>query len=120
MLPARCSLARDRLTRLSIFSVDRNLNPKAACLKRREEEQVDDDLPEKRLVTNELDKPYDPTGMSPGGGPMRGRARRGRRSSRGMVLAYLSLVLSPSIPCTIPFYPFATLSLLYARVKRHN
>ena len=64
-------------------AVDRNLNPKAACLKRREEEKVDDDLPEKRLATSDLDKPYDPVGMSPGGGPMRGRARRGRRSSRG-------------------------------------
>ncbi|XP_028402702.1 transcription factor 12-like isoform X2 [Dendronephthya gigantea] len=65
---------------------ERNLNPKAACLKRREEEKVDDELPEKRLAPSDLDKPYDHVGLSPGGGPMRGggnRARRGRRSSRG-------------------------------------
>ena len=65
---------------------ERNLNPKAACLKRREEEKVDDELPEKRLAPNDLDKAFDHVGLSPGGGPMRGggnRARRGRRSSRG-------------------------------------
>ncbi|CAB4000397.1 transcription factor 4 [Paramuricea clavata] len=66
---------------------ERNLNPKAACLKRREEEKVDDELPEKRLAPNDIDKSYDHVGFSPGGGgPMRGggnRARRGRRSSKG-------------------------------------
>lgn len=71
-----------------LFSfAERNLNPKAACLKRREEEKVEEELPEKRLAPNDLDKAYGPLGISPAGGPMRtggNRARRGRRSSRGI------------------------------------
>jgi hypothetical protein len=72
----------------SLYFLERNLNPKAACLKRREEEKIDDELPEKRLAPSDIDKSYDHVGFSPGGGgPMRGggnRARRGRRSSKGI------------------------------------
>ncbi|XP_068710592.1 transcription factor 12-like isoform X3 [Montipora capricornis] len=57
---------------------ERNLNPKAACLKRREEEKVEEEAPEKRAVPG-VDKPFDTTGAAAG----RGRGRRGRRSSRG-------------------------------------
>lgn len=59
--------------------VERNLNPKAACLKRREEEKVEEEAPEKRAVPG-VDKPFDTTGAAAGRG---GRGRRGRRSSRG-------------------------------------
>lgn len=58
---------------------ERNLNPKAACLKRREEEKVEEEAPEKRAVPG-VDKPFDTAG---GAVPGRGRGRRGRRSSRG-------------------------------------
>ncbi|XP_078356526.1 transcription factor 4-like isoform X4 [Oculina patagonica] len=58
---------------------ERNLNPKAACLKRREEEKVEEEAPEKRAVPG-VDKPFDTTGAAAGRG---GRGRRGRRSSRG-------------------------------------
>ncbi|XP_020608520.1 transcription factor 12-like isoform X3 [Orbicella faveolata] len=58
---------------------ERNLNPKAACLKRREEEKVEEEAPEKRAVPG-VDKPFDTTGAAAAG---RGRGRRGRRSSRG-------------------------------------
>ncbi|XP_058948125.1 transcription factor 4-like isoform X1 [Pocillopora verrucosa] len=57
---------------------ERNLNPKAACLKRREEEKVEEEAPEKRAVPG-VDKPFDTSGAAAG----RGRGRRGRRSSRG-------------------------------------
>ncbi|XP_029197868.2 transcription factor 4-like isoform X4 [Acropora muricata] len=57
---------------------ERNLNPKAACLKRREEEKVEEEAPEKRAVPG-VDKPFDTAG---GAVPGRGRGRRGRRSSR--------------------------------------
>ena len=60
------------------FFVERNLNPKAACLKRREEEKVEEEAPEKRAVPG-VDKPFDTAGAAAG----RGRGRRGRRSSRG-------------------------------------
>jgi len=59
--------------------LERNLNPKAACLKRREEEKVEEEAPEKRAVPG-VDKPFDTTGAAAAG---RGRGRRGRRSSRG-------------------------------------
>ena len=58
---------------------ERNLNPKAACLKRREEEKGEEEAPEKRVVPG-MDKPYD---NANGAGGVRGRGRRGRRSSRG-------------------------------------
>ena len=54
------------------------MNPKAACLKRREEEKVEEEAPEKRAVPG-VDKPFD----TPGAAAARGRGRRGRRSSRG-------------------------------------
>lgn len=57
---------------------ERNLNPKAACLKRREEEKGEEEAPEKRAVPG-VDKPFDTSGAAAG----RGRGRRGRRSSRG-------------------------------------
>ena len=63
----------------SILCIERNLNPKAACLKRREEEKVEEEAPEKRAVPG-VDKPFDTAG---GAVPGRGRGRRGRRSSRG-------------------------------------
>lgn len=55
---------------------ERNLNPKAACLKRREEEKVEEESPEKRAVPG-VDKPFDNNAVRGRGG------RRGRRSSRG-------------------------------------
>ena len=54
------------------------MNPKAACLKRREEEKVEEEAPEKRALPG-VDKPFD----TPGAAAARGRGRRGRRSSRG-------------------------------------
>ncbi|XP_031566452.1 transcription factor 12-like isoform X2 [Actinia tenebrosa] len=54
---------------------ERNLNPKAACLKRREEEKVEEESPEKRAVPG-VDKPFDNNAVRGRGG------RRGRRSSR--------------------------------------
>lgn len=62
-----------------ILGIERNLNPKAACLKRREEEKVEEEAPEKRAVPG-VDKPFDTAGGAVAG---RGRGRRGRRSSRG-------------------------------------
>lgn len=41
------------LPELSLIS-ERNLNPKAACLKRREEEKIGDDTPEKRMAMGSL------------------------------------------------------------------
>jgi len=60
---------------------ERNLNPKAACLKRREEEKVEGEQPEKQQISG-IDKPFDNTGNG-GNGANRGRGRRARRSSRG-------------------------------------
>ncbi|XP_032238051.1 transcription factor 12 isoform X3 [Nematostella vectensis] len=57
---------------------ERNLNPKAACLKRREEEKVEEESPEKRAVPG-VDKPFDNSAVR--GNNRAGR--RGRRSSRG-------------------------------------
>ena len=54
------------------------MNPKAACLKRREEEKVEEEAPEKRAVPG-VEKPFD----TPGAAAARGRGRRGRRPSRG-------------------------------------
>ena len=36
------------------FYTERNLNPKAACLKRREEEKIGEDAPEKRMAMGSL------------------------------------------------------------------
>lgn len=62
--------------------LERNLNPKAACLKRREEEKVEEETPDKRAVPG-VEKPFDNSLGANGAGAVRGRGRRGRRSSRG-------------------------------------
>ena len=79
---------------------ERNLNPKAACLKRREEEKVEEEAPEKRAVPG-VDKPFDTTGAAAG----RGRGRRGRRSSRGgwvfnLVANLFCFVYTLRVSCT--------------------
>ena len=69
--------------KLLLKSAERNLNPKAACLKRREEEKVEEETPDKRAVPG-VEKPFDNSLGANGASAVRGgRGRRGRRSSRG-------------------------------------